>query len=175
LGVDARLGPTSGGGLGLVDQVGNGMMPTSVKSRFADVLDGLSNTILYAESAGRPYLYRLGKLITSDLTVSRINGGGWPRPASDFTLFGLTADGTTSPGPCAINCANGIDIVPLGYPAPYYNTLGTGQCYAFHPGGANVAFGDSSVRFVQQSIDIRIFAALITRDKGEAYQAPTGP
>src|SRR4051794_7513576 len=38
---------------GLVDSDGRGMMFTSEISRFADILDGLSNTIAFAESAGR--------------------------------------------------------------------------------------------------------------------------
>jgi hypothetical protein len=43
-------------------------------------------------------LPRKGQLINSDLTAARVNRGGWPRPASDVLVFGLTADGTRQVG-----------------------------------------------------------------------------
>ena len=43
---------------GLVDVAGDGIMPLNVQSSFDNVKDGLSNTILLAESAGRPQVYR---------------------------------------------------------------------------------------------------------------------
>jgi prepilin-type processing-associated H-X9-DG protein len=98
----------------------------------------------------------------------RVNGGGWCRSASDFGLDGSSNDGTTFPGTCAINCTNGEDIgsSPYPYPAPY-GVNGTGETYSFHPGGANVLLGDGSVRFASQGIDIRVYAHLVTRDKGD--------
>jgi prepilin-type N-terminal cleavage/methylation domain-containing protein/prepilin-type processing-associated H-X9-DG protein len=151
--------------LGLVDKAGPGMLPKNLKSTFADVRDGLSNTIMFAESAGRPYLYRKGGvLVDEDLTKHRVNAGGWGRPASDFSVDGSITSGATLPGACALNCTNGEDIVLLGYPAPApYGTDGTAEAYAFHPGGANFLMGDGSVRFLKDSITIRTFAKLVTR------------
>jgi prepilin-type processing-associated H-X9-DG protein len=96
----------------------------------------------------------------------RVNGGGWCRPASDFELKGATADGATLPGPVAINATNGEDVQNQ-YPHPIYGTLGTGETYSFHTGGANVAFGDGSVRLIRATIPIRTFARLATRAGGE--------
>jgi prepilin-type N-terminal cleavage/methylation domain-containing protein len=160
--VDSRLVSA-----GLVESDGKGMMPKNSQPKFVDVKDGLSNTILLAESAGRPYVYRRGARIETFPTV-RANGGGWCRPASDYFLKGSSQDGTTFPGPCAINCTNGDDIgsQTFPYPAPY-GSEGTGETYSFHPGGANVVFGDTSTRFVQEKVDIRVFAALVTRDQRE--------
>jgi hypothetical protein len=62
-----------------------------------------------------------------------------------MTLDGCKADGSAASGPCPLNCSNNNEI------------------YAFHPAGAHVALGDASVRFLQQSIDIRIVARLVTR------------
>jgi prepilin-type processing-associated H-X9-DG protein len=53
------------------------------------------------------------------------------------------------------------------FPDPYYGTEGPAEVYAFHPTGANVAFGDGSVRLIDQDIDIRTFATLVTRAGGE--------
>jgi prepilin-type N-terminal cleavage/methylation domain-containing protein len=161
IGVDQRLVTA-----GLVDFAGTGILPKNGEPRLADVIDGLSNTIMYAESAGRPYVYRAGKKF-GNLPANRVNAGGWSRPASDFSIDGSSFDGATLPGPCPINCTNGEDFGSTAFPHPYYGTEGTGEAYAFHPGGAQFALGDGSVRFLSQTINIRDFARLVTRDKGE--------
>jgi prepilin-type N-terminal cleavage/methylation domain-containing protein/prepilin-type processing-associated H-X9-DG protein len=150
--------------LGLVSQVGPGIMPNNTKPRFADVRDGLSNTILAVESAGRPALYRNGVQVGSPPTI-RVNGGCWCRPASSIWLSGSSPDGTSIPGPCAINCTNGQQVGT--YPDPYYGVDGTGQIYAFHTGGTNILFADGSVRFASASTNISVIAALVTRAGGE--------
>jgi prepilin-type processing-associated H-X9-DG protein len=158
--VDSRLQT-----LGLVQLAGPGIMPkNTLNPRFADVTDGLSNTILVAESAGRPQLWRGRKPIGQPPTV-RVNGGGWARSATDFSLVGSSPDGTLFPGPCGVNCTNGEDVTD--YPDPVYGTNGSGAIYGFHTGGANVIFGDGSVHFLNQNIPISTLAALVTRDGSE--------
>ena len=155
----------------------NGQQKTS--PRLADASDGLSNTIALAESAGRPLVYRKSGLFNSDQIVNRVNGGGWARAANDFAIEGSNPDGTfpnglsaANPpyGPCAINCTNGQDIGVVNggkTPWPYYNTEGTGEVFSFHTGGANALYGDGSVHFVNETIPMSVFAALVTRAQGE--------
>jgi prepilin-type processing-associated H-X9-DG protein len=101
---------------------------------------------------------------------NRVNGGGWCRPASELNVLrGSSPDGTTFPGPAAINVTNGENIGV--YPHPFYNVDGSGQIYGFHSGGVNALFADGSVRFLQQSISIRTLAALISRNGGEVLQS----
>jgi prepilin-type N-terminal cleavage/methylation domain-containing protein/prepilin-type processing-associated H-X9-DG protein len=167
--IDPRLYAT-----GLISKAGsgNGILEKNATINIAGVTDGLSNTILFAESAGRPFKYRKGgKLLNSNQTLSRVNGGGWSRPASDISFKGSSADGTSVIGPCPLNCTNGDDIAQAAFPHPIYNTEGTSEIYAFHPGGANILLGDGSVRFVKETISLRIFASLITRDGGEVISA----
>jgi len=152
---------------GLVDEVGDGLLKRNSKPRFSEVTDGLSNTIMYAESAGRPFLFRRGRLISSNLTTTRVNGGGWCRPATEISIDGADSTGTVLPGPFAINATNGEDFGSTPFPHPYYGTFGTGEVYAFHPGGANVVLGDGSVTFLSEDIGIREFARLVTRAGGE--------
>jgi prepilin-type N-terminal cleavage/methylation domain-containing protein len=152
---------------GLVDEVGDGLLKRNSKPRFADVIDGLSNTVMFAESAGRPYLYRGRRKVSSDLVGVRVNGGGWCRPASEISIDGSDAAGLVFPGPVAINATNGEDLGSTAFPHPYYGTFGTSETYSFHPGGAQVALGDGSVRFIAETISIREYARLITRDRGE--------
>ncbi len=166
IGVDDRLQLAN-----LVDYAGPGMLPKNTEPRLAQVTDGLSNTILYAESAGRPVLYRKNARV-GNLPGNRVNGGGWVRPGTDFSVDGSSYDGLTIPGPCPLNCTNGDDFGSTPFPHPYYGSEGSGEAYAFHPGGANFAFGDGSVRLLSQNIGIRDFARLVTRDGGETVTAP---
>jgi len=146
---------------------GDGILDKTQKVRFPDIHDGLSNTIHIVESAGKPSLYRAGRFISSPPGFTNgVQGGGWCRPASEIPSFsGSSADGTTFPGTTAINATNGL--VVSTYPDPYYGTDGTGAPYGFHTSGLNVLLGDGSVRFVNQGIDVRTFAALVTRNGRE--------
>jgi hypothetical protein len=99
-----------------------GILPRNSIARLSDVKDGLSNTILLTESAGRPWLWqkpagRLTKFGNSDIgantagtfTNSFVGGGGWIRAASDISLLGSSLDGSVLPGQF-INRTNGFDV-----------------------------------------------------------------
>ncbi|WP_435018902.1 DUF1559 domain-containing protein [Tundrisphaera sp. TA3] len=151
---------------------GPGMMPKNESPRLADVTDGLSNTIAIAESAGRPIVYRRGGRTVNDGSAHYSNGGGWSRPASDFSIDGSDLGGNNTPGPCPMNCTNGQDQGPTpSITYPYYLSEGSGEAFAFHPGGANFLFGDGSVKFLKETISMRIFAGLVTRGGGEIQGA----
>ncbi|HEX3601938.1 MAG TPA: DUF1559 domain-containing protein [Lacipirellulaceae bacterium] len=145
---------------------GLGMLGYNIVSTLKEVTDGTSKTIMYAECAGRPDLYRKGQQV-GDLPSSKVNGGGWCRPASDISIDGMSGDGSTDVGTCALNCANGVEM-GSSFPHPYYVSVGTGEPYSFHPGGANFAMGDGSVRWINDNIDIREFAKLVTRRGSES-------
>jgi prepilin-type N-terminal cleavage/methylation domain-containing protein/prepilin-type processing-associated H-X9-DG protein len=161
--------------LGLIDatsgRVNNGAISKSVRLNFAAFVDGLSNTLHLTESAGRPNVYRNGKLVLTATGNDRVNGGGWCRPASELNILrGSSADGLTFPGPRGINVTNGEVLAtytpPTGH--PYYGVDGTSQIYSFHAGGTNALLVDGSVRFLRASTDIRALAAAVSRDGGEA-------
>ena len=160
---------------GLVDTVSDweGVMPDTAMRSILQVTDGTSNTVLIAEDAGRPRLWRAGKpvpLATLDPSKPRypyedaaggdMPGGAWAEQQNAFFLDGSTYDGVLKPGPCAINCTNNY----CGLPTRNYDD---GEVYSFHSGGANCLFTDGSVHFIGASINIRVFARLVTRDGGE--------
>jgi prepilin-type N-terminal cleavage/methylation domain-containing protein len=150
----------------------NGMLPKNAKVTFQDVSDGLSNTIAIFESGGRPFVYRRGSQVSSQLGTAHTNAGGWCRPASDILFVGSTSDGVTvggAPGGL-LNRTNGHDhgsesYTASGYPAPY-GTEGSSQPYSFHPGGLQVTLGDGAVRFINEGIATEVLSALITRNGG---------
>jgi prepilin-type N-terminal cleavage/methylation domain-containing protein/prepilin-type processing-associated H-X9-DG protein len=151
---------------------GLGLLARNTHPTIADATDGTSNTILIAEDAGRPQLYRNGRPVGSPAGAPpvRVNGGGWARASSDFDLKGSSSDGATFPGPCAVNCTNGRDVGDV-YPDPVFGSNGTGETYSFHTGGANLLMGDGSVHFVNAGVNIVVYAALVTRDGGEVISS----
>jgi prepilin-type N-terminal cleavage/methylation domain-containing protein/prepilin-type processing-associated H-X9-DG protein len=153
LGVDAGLARA-----GWVDPVGDyrgalthvptpalALTRNSIPTRITDITDGSASTILLAEVAGRPrhWLARRGG------PGQALDGGPWNHFKGGIVLQGKSADGTAGSGSCPMNCTN------------------AGEVYSFHPGGANAVFADGSVRFLRESVSLRILAGLITRAGGE--------
>ncbi len=85
-----------------------GIMQKNTTVRIGDVTDGLSNTLLVVESAGRPQIYRRGVPFGA-VPARKTNGGGWCRPASDLEFKSSSPDGSSYPGTCTANCTNGFD------------------------------------------------------------------
>jgi prepilin-type processing-associated H-X9-DG protein len=112
------------------------------RGRFSDVTDGLSNTIAIVERAGKPLDLLNGELnITSGNPNADYPGQvGWS--ASNTFVWSINADGV------GVNESNSRGI------------------YSFHPGGANVAIADGSVRFLSDSTDFDTLVSLFGRSDG---------
>jgi len=139
--------------------------------KFANVTDGLSNTLAIAESGGRPGVYGRGNLQIGSLPSTRLNAGGWARPASDIMIYGELASGSGLGGTTAINATNGQNIGSDPYPntnPPFvFGVHGTSSPYSFHTGGAHFTMGDGAVRFISENINFATFIALATPAGGE--------
>jgi prepilin-type processing-associated H-X9-DG protein len=123
--------------------------PPLSPTRFADITDGTSTTLLMEEVAGRPSFYGNRGLIAGTLTTPQ-GGGAWADPLGYALTNGSLTDGSgQQPGPCAANCSN------------------NGEIYAFHPGGFNASMGDGSVRFISQAITLNQLGALISKSGDE--------
>lgn len=134
----------------LVDQLSDrllyrGPMCVNVMSRFQDIPDGASNTILITESSGRPENY-VGKRLEVGVHVP---GGPWASADNARIIRGSSPDGRSSPGPRAINCNNYSDA------------------YGLHPGGVLAVFVDGHVSWLDENMEIREFVRLMTRNGGE--------
>jgi prepilin-type N-terminal cleavage/methylation domain-containing protein len=141
-------------GAGLVDAAvdRNGVLMvvnanTDVMYSIPEIRDGASNTVLLSEDAGRPDRY-VGSRLTTPLGGP---DGGWADHDNEYITHGaLSRTDATDPGPCHTNCNNGNEV------------------YSFHVGGAMHVFGDGSVRFVREGMDIRLFVKYLTRSGNDA-------
>ncbi len=126
-----------------------GVLVPNCMTKMASITDGTSNTILLTEDAGRPRLWQAGRARPDQA----LNGGPWAGYQTGITLEGSQPDGTSRPGPCAVNCTNDHEV------------------YSFHTGGANAVFADGHVQFLSKGLPLQVLAALITRAGGEVISA----
>jgi prepilin-type N-terminal cleavage/methylation domain-containing protein len=129
----------------------HGVMRVNELQKFADIKDGLSNTMWIFEDSGRPQQYLRGR---KPGPRNNISGTGWANRHNEYITHGFSYDGLTSTGPCAVNCTNNNEI------------------YAFHPGGAMGVVGDGSVRFISETVEMRVIGRILTRAAGEVQQLP---
>jgi prepilin-type N-terminal cleavage/methylation domain-containing protein/prepilin-type processing-associated H-X9-DG protein len=127
----------------------------NLHNRIANITDGTSHSIMVGECAGREDVWRRG--VKSDLDYAaniRARGGAWATSDNPYEIGQRTAQNkSTIPGNVQIN-----------------NSNEWGHCfYAFHPGAANFAFADGSVRTIAESIELRTLAEMVTR-AGEEIQ-----
>ncbi|HEX4412553.1 MAG TPA: DUF1559 domain-containing protein [Lacipirellulaceae bacterium] len=111
--------------------------PTTIRK----CTDGLSKTFMFFESSGRPNNYDRNKALLSNSTP--VKDYRWA-DGSVYSVWGNGQD-VNCPITSIMNCNN--------YQAPY----------SFHNGGGNELFGDGSVAFVSDNIDLDTFVSLWTR------------
>jgi prepilin-type processing-associated H-X9-DG protein len=135
----------------------DGVYYVNSSTRIADIADGTSNTLFFAER----YHYDPNWTSASGGGLAINTYGGWVwtnvNAMEDLTL------GTEVP----INW-----LIPAGQTGfsvtdPRLNAIGSG-----HTGGANICFADGSVHFVPSSTSLPILQALGTRAGGEAVTLP---
>lgn len=128
-----------------------GVLGQNVLRPASYVLDGTSNTMAFAEDAGRPQTWLLGRRNAPDHPPQpagyRASIGGWCQPSNLINVTGtnptVAPPTNTFPGPVAVNGSNGEDI------------------YSFHPGGANILMTDGAVRFLRNTVSLNTVAILL--------------
>lgn len=129
-------------------------------SKLARITDGLSNTMIISETAGWPQQWQ-GNTRLDDFgnMGSRGSWAAW----QSFVFSTSTKDGVTNAfhgdtanfatmgdlAACGVNCENKFAI------------------FSFHPGGANIAMCDGSVRFISETVSGLVFAQVVAIDDGQ--------
>ncbi len=124
-------------------------------SRFADITDGTTNTVIFGEDIGRDERMQANHVYIDPLDNQKRRFWRW---AEADNAFGISKK---------IN----NNLSPQGGPATCpWTTNNCGpfeEIFSQHPGGAHVLLGDGSVRFVSASLEAAVLRALITRSGGE--------
>ncbi|MEO8497785.1 MAG: DUF1559 domain-containing protein, partial [Planctomycetota bacterium] len=149
--------------------------------RRRDVSDGLTNTLFLGEklplagdlgwlSGTRATLRNTGTRINSLTKWAKVNGGtGSGVSVSEGAGFVLVDTAPQGQVPeeestrTATQIAAGIPIVN-GLPT---NPTAVGGFESQHPGGVNFAFGDGSLRFITDTIDMQVYQRLGHRADGQ--------
>jgi len=141
--------------------LGTNNSETKPSIKFAEVTDGLSNTILFGELAGRQKLYFRGTPTPGNTLTAAVA----PNTVPGLTLNSYYGDHNTAR---EIRSYSGANInTPNQIGCSAINVYNENGLYSFHVGGIQVAMGDGSVTFLSQSVSTIVYAALITRDGGE--------
>ncbi len=128
---------------------------------FRNITDGLSNTIMWAESAGHPQLWTRGGPLTQATFTSAYKAGhagrdpatnmivvndgdAWPDPSANaWKIDGTDLTGFAKNGPCAMNCNNASEM------------------FSFHPSSMPAAMCDGSVTFLNENMNIQTLCNLV--------------
>jgi prepilin-type N-terminal cleavage/methylation domain-containing protein len=142
--------------------VADGPFFRNSKTTFSKITDGTSTTLFAGEHSST----------LSDKSWAGVVPGARNHPrfitpenghegAGSFVLFHVGPSG----GELDIT---GFPIIhPVNFP-----TLHVGQMFAEHPGGGNTLYGDASVHFMSQNIDLLVAAALASMAEGEVVSIP---
>lgn len=118
--------------------------------KFAEVTDGLSNTLCIIERAGLMRLYFRGKPVPGALVFENTSWVDWNIASHVRALAGVDIlNPNATPGTAIINIHNADNP------------------YSFHTGGVQTVRGDGSVAFLSATIDLGAFYALMTKSGGE--------
>ena len=144
-------------------------------TRFGEIRDGTSNTIMIAEDVGRDERYVAAYTDPVDGQLRRfwrwaepdcaygVSGYIKPYPTGAIYNAGTAINNTSSPaGGSTATCIWTTD-----------NNCGNNdEIFSFHEGGAQAVFCDGHVAFLAQSIDPRVVRALVTPTGGETVETP---
>jgi prepilin-type N-terminal cleavage/methylation domain-containing protein/prepilin-type processing-associated H-X9-DG protein len=143
------------------------------KTAISEVTDGLSNTIAILECAGRDERF-VSQYFEGQYPVVRGQGpAGGPTARHRFWRW---ADPGSAFGTSGQPNNKGM---PTNEGVPWPTTTATAgnqagpneEPYSFHPGGVNALFGDGSVRFVKDSVDLVAFRSILSISGGETVSA----
>lgn len=141
----------------LYNAPGNAFFEWGKKISFRDVTDGLTNTLMLHESAGRAHWYVKGQRepggnASPQMYVGYGDTWGEAREAWTSNVLGtylapsLITPAATAGGEPSVTLFAGTEVMNA---TNYYSAP-----YSFHTGGIHVLLGDGSARFISENINV---------------------
>ncbi len=135
-------------------------------SGFNTATDGLSNTILQYESAGRANWYVFRRKNPTNPPWDYYGSAPWGTAIEPWA--GNVGGGWIFPTAISLDPAGGpINVVWFVGSSVMNVSNWYGNAYSFHSGGINAGMGDGSVRFIKEQTPVEVLSGLTSRDGGE--------
>ncbi len=132
---------------------------------FRNVYDGLSNTMLMYESAGRNHYWVNRQMLADSVPTADVyfngNRGDWSSPNIGYLVQKMFVE---------LNPSDPLGTAPTvtSYVGRMINATNyRAQMYSFHIGGIQISMADGAVRFISENTSTDIISALSTIDGGE--------
>lgn len=185
-------GSNLGWNVGQAEQ--NGFFRRDLGTRFAEIIDGMSNTIMLGETLmgdnasgfdiktdvvrGQAWSGQFRSTTSGLITQAELDeygttcqagfedhisvaGREWVRGVNTMSVFNTLAPPNWRYPSC-------VQCTTCGAP----DNQGVFPARSRHPGGAQHALGDASVRFINDTTDLLIYQAMGSRNGGEPISAP---
>ena len=141
------------------DQNVRAVLASNSFTRLAAITDGLSNTVMIGEAAGRPSRWNFDRMAEEYAGgADAYMNGPWAHSGNEIAVDGSAV--TTAGG---VRTASNLNNVAGLAVTCSVNCTNQGELYAFHKGGASVILGDCSVKFLPSSIDLKLLMLLCAR------------
>ncbi|MHC5540572.1 DUF1559 family PulG-like putative transporter [Singulisphaera rosea] len=144
---------------------GNGMSGPPDNAAVEALIDAKTNPAAVLQALQSCNSFFTSGTLTSDSTgLKQYNGQVWAQGERGWTLFNTVVPPNSKQYPWR-SCRLGtcLECAPEG--SSFVNASSN------HPGGANFSFGDGSVRFIKDSINMTIYQSIGTRAGGEVVSA----
>ncbi len=159
-----------------------GMFDINRSVKMRDIIDGSSNTIAMGEGATGPQFILCDGQGCNTAPATPVEASqGWvvaQPPASDFkaglfmgpraSVFGSTADRINK----AFTTETLIDLSGYSDCSFGADADATSNFRSQHVGGAHFLYGDGSVHFISENVDLNLYQALSTIQGGEVVSTP---
>jgi prepilin-type N-terminal cleavage/methylation domain-containing protein len=144
----------------------NGVLTANRQTRMAEVLDGLSNTLLVGESGNRHEGWVISRKYADSSTPGWLVRGAWASESNNIVCAG-TAGPIVFPPPNPLKVSTAAQVPG----AVSINGWNQGELYSFHAGICNVTLGDGSVRNLSATISLKALQKLAARADGMPLEA----
>jgi len=155
----------------------NGLLKQG-QTRISEITDGTSNTIMIAEDAGRDarFLSPYTEGYYDGVNARPLRGAGPAGGTAPYRRYWRWAEADQSYGVSGqpnnkFRPMREASQFPASGTTAGNNAGANDEMFSYHPGGINALFGDGSVRFLKDSVNVKTLRGLVTLNGGEVISS----